>query len=724
MADQVGGVDVAEGFQPVITAVNSLTDTMTQVVQAMGQAFSVSTGQSGPPAGQVTAQVLSQGRSSGAIPAGYAPNAAGVWTPGGAAVPPVSPTAGQTTAQGPSLAQIGRKSAYAVVGYGQSPQQGQANPTAGMPATGGGGGMGGGGGGYQGGYGPPVGSPSSGGGMGGVPPQYGPGGGTDDPGLARGLIKSSRNVPLIGTAVSILDDGVKEFQSQRQKNAYYQSIEGTDNIHGFGERINESIGDLTTGAMFAPGEYSEIYKQATALGYTDRSDGKSQSRQGALDFAYDNKSSMGMDATESGNYLAIAAQSATTSFTQLSAALREVSKDAGEAGVNSQMMRSQMMALVDFNLKAGMMGSGAVANAQNDISFNASMGRGYAQGVDTKGKYTTGMAYMVAGANGSTYNEYQAALTSDPAKAAAMRSKTVDTLSQSVISETMKQWIRTKVEEIGGFEVVRASPDLAASLFPDFMETFPDPSWNVIQGVLEVASGQKFETPEYAWLYMVQYVGGNDTNKQMVKDAEAAKVKTGGFAADGSGGLGADTAGSENELRDQFGKSWSGSSDAANNYLGWAKESGKRDPVIESMLKGMNEQDYSQQDTKVRVKTVNGWREVSLADAVANFSDQIASGEAKFSGGTLDGKDAGSALGITLDKSPERKAAAAEEQQNKALGSVGSALAAPKDDKGTAGQVTVGLTAEAARLLKVMPDSNDSGVAPSALGNGTSYWSR
>jgi hypothetical protein len=687
-------VDIAQGFKILGMSISSLSSSVKALA---GMRANFGNSGSGPQsgmvdggdarAGQITTADL-EAKRLGTTPGGlYAPQgailAAGLGpAPQGGQRPagPVSGPSGGLPPQGPAAG-----------GWLRNAGQQGFNALAGQPQSGGWG-MGPNGPTYQ----PPQGPPGAGGNFGGT---------GSSGGLYGGLMASAQRMPVIGQALGIVD----EIQSQRQKNAFYQNVEGGNNAHGFGERWNEALGSFTTMGMFAPGEYSDLYKNVTKLGYNDRSDNQFQSRKGAIDFAYTNKRELGMDASESAKFLTTASQSATASFGQLGQILEQVSASAAKAGVNTNMARAQFDALWKGNLANGLTGSSAMQTAGATATFQAGMGRQFA-GTSFSGATSVGMNYMVASTNGTTYNQFLATANKNPGQAAMMREKTQSMGLDSLVTSEIKGWIKSQVQAVGGPSAIEADKTLADTFWPDFLSTYPGLDWNAVKSILQTFSGATFASDTDAFEYLVQWVMGKDANQTLIQQSKDAQIK----------------GGKTKVSDDEFGKSGlfgsGGNSGAANAYKDWSGKNNKSDPVIESMLKGFNSGGYDQNSQKVGVVTSQGRRVVSLTEAVTNFSDQLASGRAQFVGGALDGKDA-STFGA-LDQSASRIASAKAEQANSSTANIGQSLKDYQDatsasgsgtGSGAATNVVIGLTPQAAQIFNVQ-SSGQTGVTPNALG--------
>lgn len=687
--------NVAEGFIPVQQSLNALKqaiEAQTTALKAMAsmQSNFGTTGSSpysemvdggSATAGQTTTQTI---KTEGLR---HAPD--GAWSSSNASRGQASPSA---PSQGPGgvLAAMGR------IGFQLNAQ---GNPAAGQTFTSGGNGTqapaGGGGGGW---------------GRGGNLPTLPRGGSFGGSGSSDGAYATTmgtlQKVPGIGQALAFTN----EIQSQRQKNAVYQNVEGSDNMHGFGERYNEALGSFTTMGMFAPGEYSDLYQGATKLGYTDRSDGRAQSREGVMNFGYENKSSMGMDASESLKYAGMASKSASTSFSALSAILQKVSEDANKAGVNANFARAQTMNYYQAMLQSDMTGPSATSTAGALGMYQTAMGK-TASDNDYKGMYSTGQNFMVAAQNGVTFNQLTAMQNLNPARAEAMRSKTLDTQMAMVITPEEKGWIQKAVNAAGGPAAIQGmGASILDKMSSDFLNAYPDHNVRATMGTLKGLSGTDYPTWTAAFQFIANWAVGIDPHKVALAAAKESEVKSGATKVGD---------------RD-FGQTVLGqTSHSTDAYKDWSAKTGKSDPVVEAVLTGMNKDNIDQDKQLVQVMAGGKARVVTMTEAVKLFPDQLANGTAIFRGGALDAKNASNYK--TLDQSTARNSAADAESANQSNAGVGQALsdyehANPvnkSDGSGGAGNVGVNITLsdQAAQVLKAIVTHNDYGTDPNAMGS-------
>lgn len=616
------------------------------------------------------------------------------------------------------------------------------------PPPAGGGGAGGGGGGGGGGQAP---SPSGGGGGGGTTPTQ--------PGLFENSLQAARNGILpVGAAFNILD----EIRSQRDKNAQYQAIEGTDNLTGFHERYNEALYSMTTRGMFSPEESSALFKNVTALGLTERSDNAGLTRKEALDFAYDSKKMMGMDVQESSNILVEATKYATTSLGELSNELQQVSKAAGEAGVNSKVARENFMRLYSTAQENGMPGS--LGTTGMIAEYQTKMGRGY-QNVDMSGLYSSGYQAMMSAATGMDMNAIKATAITNPTGYAQMVGQQQDVALSSLVTPDMETWLANEVQEAGGYDLLARSEDFLAQSYARWLQYLSEtgaPPVEVFAQAVGALTGQANMNPTEAYLFLLGQYGGKSMEDVAKEQEEKVAVKEGstdanmfagqsvtehgvntaaewGFkAARMEGPLGmnmnaipgfapaaAAIGGGFGLMSGLFGTE--GPAAATDAYMSWSDTEGKSDPVMEQILNGLKEQGIDDEQ-RVRVQTAEGEKVVNIEEAVKYYRNQLTTGVARFAGGELDGEKAAAIPGVEGLRTDTESMSAAKQEALNAPSDVG--MSAEDYDKeqrengeanaGSAGgPVTIDFTPDAKRWLRQIPNPDAQGTTlnPSDVAN-------
>ena len=559
-----------------------------------------------------------------------------------------------------------------------------------------------------------------GGGSGGGPSGGGPGGGPGTPDRILG------SIPIVGGVVGAIKKGIGFWHEQSAKNDYYRNIEGGT----VGNAVNERASEETYGwrlrstGVYNQQEARQAFKGVTRLGYTNRvEDGPGTTRDEALDFISDGKKDRGQDVSEGLSQLQVVSRAANVSLTTFSTALKQVSDAAGKAGVNTNMARAQMTSLLGLGIQRGQ-GAGSVGVAQTITSTNVSYGRDYAANVDSTGQYSGSMNARAAALSGMTQGQYLKQQRTDPTAAAKTQDKVNQiTLTAAGITQPMRDWISEQVKGIGGVDVLRNNPDYASQIGDDFLNTFLDqiPSPDAFVHTLEGLSGQNFGgNIDMAVRWLVENVGGNSQAATATREqATNAKTDLRGKGADGQKNAGVSsslekfgdltTSGrGESMLGRKF------QAKAAQDYVKGARKSGQRDPVIEALLQNKALRGDKGDATHVQVQAKGGPKVVTLDEAIKDFPDEVASGKVKFMDGDAAGKSVEELTGGKV--ATDRKDGLAAEQQKDAKGKNARSLDAwnkthDAPEKGTNGAISISLSPEAARLVRVLDQGGDIGAA-------------
>ena len=534
-----------------------------------------------------------------------------------------------------------------------------------------------------------------------------------------------RNVPLVG----LVDKGFGEVKSQRNKNEYYQNVEGGGNFSGFGERFHEEAYVASTSAFYNDEEARQAFKGVTRLGYNGRvrdQFSRQGGRQDALDFIYHAKSSYGASVSESLQQLEMVSKNSTLSLKGLQKALKDVSDTAGRAGVNAQMARKQLMDMVSAGVGAGY-GAGAVPTAQNIQMGKTSLGRSY-QNIDLSGQMGQQYAYMASSNMGMTYNQYLAMQSQNPLAAAQGRAGQNLSLLAQIFTQDEINWVKEKADGMGG----QLDSDAALSIVPEFMTAFPNHNISVIHQQLSAFGIVQTDDPQQAVAYAFTLIAGQNGDlanaektakeNKPVSTKDAAKADDSadkGFIKDfdtkiRNPGAAKKLWGSFVETVTLTGVDDIGIEDqeAMKEYKRQVDKSGQRNPVLENILKTLPDEDKA----KVVVHTSKGQRVVSLEEAIKNHPKELSSGQARFVAGSADGKSVSDLLGSgSVDTTAKWT-----DEATKSSGKEGQSLKewekkhpdrkTASNSGGTAanGRVVVDLTDTARQLLKI---SSATGVA-------------
>lgn len=553
-----------------------------------------------------------------------------------------------------------------------------------------------------------------GGGHGGGPYGHGmmwPGGGGG--GWTNMLMGAARHVPYVGTAIRAGTAAIDIYQSEREKNRFYQSIEGGSNAAGFGERFHEEAYRWSKAAVLPDGMARRAFKGVTALGYTGKSQ-TGQGRQDALNFVSQNYKNRGMDVNESLDFLQTASRDATVNFNELSDALKEVSDTAGKAGVNAKLMRQSFEQMLQSSISTGA-GPGAAQLAGIFSSTQASYGREF-QGVDFSGQLSTQYQYMVGAQYGVNPGQLQGIMRNQPGEYARMVAGSQMNWIQTVFSQQQIQDLKGLIGKYGTSE--QAVPQIEQ----EFLNNHPEIDLNVIAQTLSGAlTGVQLDNSN-VMDWVIQQLSGNTaaahgTQNNAGKPVGAKNTqgaRTGKFGLykpskndtphEGMEGV------KEGLQTVQAGKEWWGGSatnKAGSAYVKQMEKSGQRDPVLEALLQNVKDPNK----TKVRVSTASGDRVVSFEEAMKLFPNELASGKVQIVTGDQAGKSTSDIVGGNADPNRDTR----NELTNKQGQQAGQSLTDYEKKHGkikssnpaVSQRVTVDLTSEAKRLLQLLPSTNN-----------------
>lgn len=538
------------------------------------------------------------------------------------------------------------------------------------------------------------------------------------------LLNAARHLPVVGLGMDVAEKGGHFYQRQREAGRNYQEIEGGSNLDAQRERGHEEAYRLGMGFGMSEDAARQSFQTVTSLGFNRRGDsGSVQNRQGALDFIYHNYNARGMDVGESAQILQTATQNATVSLTGLSSALKDVSDTAGKAGVNAKTMRAQFDSVLGQALGSGA-GAGSVSLAQSLTSTQASYGRMF-QGQNFGGELSANQGYLIGGRYGLSPGQTQTMMRTQPKEYARMLTGNNSTVIDSLPGMTpeAKADLQAIIQSYGGAGTI--DEQKAASIGAEWLNKWQANmgiDLNVWSQVINQMTGMQLD-PNSVMSWIVQQVSGNTEAAHAANQSNAnAPVKTGkngaipSTAPTGKSGLYTENKplpGSSHKYDlDAFthmnaGRQWwggKGTNKAGQSYEDAARKSGTRDPVLEALLQNVKDPN----NTHVQVSTKSGQRVVSFADAMKDFPDELASGNAMFVDGPQAGRRPQEITGGTIDATRDTKG----EMTSAKGGKVGQSLEDwqkkhPGKGGASGGAVTVGLTAEAKKLLQLLPSNNN-----------------
>lgn len=627
--------------------------------------------------------------------------------------------------------------------YAEQPEVAPGGGTgAGTGGTGGGAGGGGGG--------TPTGTPSSGGGGGGPRPPRNQtltelgqrisrsGGATDD------VMGALKKIPYIGLAIDVANKGADIYQDQREKNRQYQEIEGGTNAAGFGERGSEEAYRWSHWGALSEETARKAFYGVTALGYGGRSgdQGVQQNRMSALNFVQANYNNRGMDVNESLQVLQQVSRNATVSLRSVSTALKDVSDTAGQAGVNAKQMRQVFTQYLGTAITQGA-GQGAPQLAGAVATMQASYGRSF-QNTDFSQQFNQQNQYMLAAASGQNVGQVQQEMRTNPQEFSRLETGFQGDIIKSLpgMTDEAYQDLQKIIQQYGGGNSIDAAKansitndwlskwqgqnSIDLQVWADIIAAQNGPSLdmnNVMQWVVQqvAGKGQAAYAQQQAKQNSMAPVSAKNTGQAPVGQYGLAKGPGQTTGAKNNFGANAPNQGEgtwQNQLKtSQVGGGWAEAghilslgmyqqhNTAANAYLTNEKKSGQRDPVLESLIQNVKDPN----NVHVRVSTKGGQRVVTFAEAMRDFPQELASGNATFVDGDYTGKNV---QDITGNIDPTRNAKS--EETNAKLSNKGvSSQQWSKDHpskgspKGNVQAVHVDLTNEAKKLLTLLPNNND-----------------
>ncbi|GAA1978710.1 phage tail tape measure protein [Kitasatospora viridis] len=518
---------------------------------------------------------------------------------------------------------------------------------------------------------------------------------------------------VAGAAIAVGSQIPAEIRSQRDKNAFYQSVEGGSNFAGFGERLHEEAYRWSTLGVFSSDEARQAFKGVTKLGYNSKVEG-GPGRQDALNMIYHGKTAYGASVGESLQTLQVVSKAAVTNFKQLSDALKDVSDSAGKAGINAQMARAEFTNLVGTAASNGMGGNTAVDAARLQQQLKTSLGRSF-QDTDFSNRLGSSYTLLASSVAGVTPSQYLASADVQASAQGKLDSLVTGNALKPGVQEWVEKEITNKLKVSGKKALSDAEVDDIASRL---LTTWYPVAYDLV-AALTLVLPKGAEQPLDAARWVVRQIAAKSQGglagaaKQELSDADKkhqAETSKKNKVVEGI------NRGGNDNYNPAIGQSTAvlpinlGNTAADEAYRKWAMDKitgGNMDPVVEALL-GKVKDDGK---TQVVVTTAGGKkRVVSLEDAVTNHRNELAQGDAVI----LDSNGRGQTVkdilgGDKIDPLRDFKAEAnATDDSGQSLDDWKKQNAAP------GGGVTIGLTQEAKRLLMLLDTSGTNGAAASA----------
>lgn len=545
---------------------------------------------------------------------------------------------------------------------------------------------------------------------------------------------AKKNIP----GVKMIMGAADEVKSQRNKNAYYQGIEGGSNLGGVSERAHEEAYVASTssfGGAFSPAEAKEAFQGVTRIGYNGKegSDFSTQGgRQDALNYAYHGKTSYGADVSESLRQLEVASKDATINLKSLSESMKTVSDTAGNAGVNAKMARQNLMDLMQTGMANGMNGSAAQNTASNIATGQAAMGKDF-EDYSYAGQMSSQNQYIMAAQSGQSRGQLIQQQETNPVGYAKVAAGSKLEAAQSL--GNLVPAVQQAIQQQGGGKAIDepTARQIAQSVLGQ------NPDWNnpdYWTGYIAMTGADPSGNPMLWLTDLVMTIAGQNTQLQAAKASNAGQPTTlpnsgstggaggssgGGTSVPGSGSTGKPSAtlpsgvssSAQGYMNSKTYKTWqsdakSQGSGSAAGALQSEETSNGRSRVIEGIL----QQDPHADHSNVEIETKTGQRVMSLADAIKDYPAELESGSAKFMSGPDQGKTVSDLLGQgNIDASGGTASKALSEEAGSTGSKSGQSLSAwqkkhpatnnTQPGTGSNGTVILDLTAAAQQLLQV-----------------------
>lgn len=564
-------------------------------------------------------------------------------------------------------------------------------------------------------------------------------------GGSKGVMGQLRRLPVIGAALDIAGEGAKLYTSQREAGRGYQEAEGGSNLAGQAERGHAAVYEASMFGRMPEGVAAQAFNEVTSMGFNRAAAGQAgqqQNRQSALNFVYHNYTGTGMDVNDSVKVLQTVSQNATISLNQVSSALKSVSDTAGKAGTNAQQARQNLDTLMQAAISTGA-GAGAPVVAGAVAASQASYGKGMA-GTSFAGQLSSGMQYMMSGQYGITPAQTQYIERTQPQQYARMLTGSSSQMIQNYFTSMPDayQSLKQMIGAAGGHPTGDEAQQIATQFLNQWQPRYPQLDENVMAQYFNQVTGIQL-TPNNVMQWVVGQVAGTGTAAAGAKAAggtPAAPVSAGTASKAGSGGAATGRFGlaqqqsplsAQQGASSRFGaaqpqpKSWqqvltSHAGSAGQAYLSQEQKTGKRDPVLEALQQNLWAKD------QVQVQTKSGPRVMSFTDAMKNYPEEMAAGQATFysaSGKTKlgttsqvthglvnQGADYGSEM--TGQAGSNKGVPLSKYQKQHPASRVSANDASTAGGKGT---VTVQLSQEARQLLQLLPSSTSQATAQSTV---------
>jgi len=479
-------------------------------------------------------------------------------------------------------------------------------------------------------------------------------------GYTRGGVGGAlRAAPYLGVGImgaEAVNNGAKWITEQRAKNAPYQNIYGGQNFSlgeafgtlfgndsersGFANRMQE-LG-FTLNQRFSGGMTSEMSQEAfrgvASMGYLGNQ------RNSALDFVSQQYKQLGVSVSQSLQLLQVSAQHANSSLAGVSQGLQTVTQAAAATGQSAAALQQIYGNNYSAALSAGFgSGSGNLATALT--MSGAGVSRDLA-GLNYSSVFSNpGMMTMLAAQGGMTPGQLIGQLNNGNTR--AFTGPLQQVLNRNMLG-TMNQGVRDQFQQLitkaGGNVSVAQSPGAQRSIAVSLMG---NRDWNIYAARQSLANSgvdtSQLDDTQVAEAIVANLAGaGPDAQAQKTNSDNTIhdRPTTGDFTKSFMGQYQArlsdmgDIGGQPSGLQKLLGSvgisigssesNYKAANQSFSAYKDMVNSSGKVDPAIEAIISKIGDQS----DARIQVQTKNGPRVVTLAEAIAHYSDQLSTGNA------------------------------------------------------------------------------------------------
>lgn len=485
----------------------------------------------------------------------------------------------------------------------------------------------------------------------------------------------------------------QQMVSQRAQNAHWQAVMGGSNAEGFGQRARERLFSARNMFTMGEGEANRLYETTAGLGV------RGATRENMVDEASGWYRKFGMSVEQSSELLKVASETGQTSLEGFTESLGKVTKAAREAGLNAEEMRSKWIA----NLKqvADTFG-GENAPALATAMTNAPMayGRELAQHIDMSGQNSTEQLFMQARSAGVRPNQLLAMGRENPGAVGDIRDRILRNAGSRLLGSAGADVFAQAAQAARGGRLTESDIDRMAN---QYLERADSRTIALLPQQVSALTGVTVTDPVAALKMLIKAQSGDPKLQQgnIARDAQAKEQNLSqtvqlsnaerGLDAQGRPDINAHGAsrlqGLEQQVMSRTGHHVNQS--IKNAYLGGVEKTGRAggfsgDIALNNRLGA---------ETRVRVKTTHGERDVTLTDALRYYRDQVDRGDIEVVAGDKAGKTVAEALGGKVNEGVKVTSA-----ENARIGAHGNKAS---DKELNRGSVLITASPELARWLRL-----------------------